>query len=228
MIEHTFPDREAAASALAARIAMALQRRLAREPTAAFVISGGSSPMATYAHLSYKDLEWHRVQVLLSDERWVAPTHDDSNEKMLRKTLLRSRAASLGLLPFYAAETTVENRCEAISQAVRALPLPFACALLGMGEDGHFASLFPDIGNLREGLDPDSRTLCIPVTTRSSPHRRISLTLAALTLSDEILLLIYGKTKRTVVDRAAHGDAALPVSKLFAQQRAPVHLFWAP
>lgn len=228
MMEQCFPDRDAAASAVAVRIESALQRQLASRAKASFVVSGGSTPAATFTQLAQKDMAWRQVQVLLSDERWVSPEHADSNENMLRERLITSSATSLRLLPFYADGTSVEDRCAVMEKAIRKLPLPFACALLGMGEDGHFASLFPGTSNLRLGLDPDSDTLCIPVTTGSSPYNRISLTLAALLMSEEIMLLAYGEKKRAVIAQAARGESDLPVSHLLKQQRTPVRVFWAP
>ena len=97
-----------------------------------------------------------------------------------------------------------------------------------MGTDGHFASLFPDAENLAEGLDLESRTLCLPVKTAASPHARISLTLAALSRSDEIVLLFFGDEKRVIYDKAKAGNARYPVTRLLRQKRAPVYVYWAP
>jgi 6-phosphogluconolactonase len=226
--EHNYTSRDDAASAVAARIESALQRRLQSQAEVVFVVSGGTTPAAVFSQLSRRKLEWKRVQVVLSDERWVPPEHEDSNEKMVREQLITSFAGDLRLLPFYADDISIGSRCAAISDDIRELPLPFACTLLGMGEDGHFASLFPGISNLREGLDPNSAAMCIAVTTGASVHQRISLTLPALTMSDEILLLAYGEKKRTIIERAVRQDLDLPVSNLFLQPRASVDVFWAP
>ena len=97
-----------------------------------------------------------------------------------------------------------------------------------MGADGHFASLFPDAENLAEGLDADGSSLCIPVSTDASPHPRISLTLAALSRSDEIVLLFFGDDKLAVYKEAKKQTNGYPVSRLLRQKRAPVHVYWAP
>lgn len=192
------------------------------------VVAGGTTPGSVYERLAHKELAWHRVQVLLSDERWVSAEHEDSNERMLRETLITSRATFARLLPIFEQGTSIEDRCLVIDETIRGLPLPFACALLGMGDDGHFASLFPGANNLRQGLDPDSTSLCIPVMTSASAYARVSLTLSAIARSEEILLLAYGEAKRAVIERATREVSDLPVSHLFAQRRAPVHIFWAP
>ena len=227
-MEHIFDSREQASIAAAERIVKALSRRLEAHGEASVVVSGGSSPVGVFAELANKALPWSDVHVILSDERWVPADHEDSNEKLVRDTLLTGEAREATLLPVYKPIVTIEERCIALNEELRQAPFPFACALLGMGEDGHFASLFPDAQNLEEGLDVDSRQLCIPVNTAASPHRRVSLTLSALSRSDEILLLIFGDAKRAVYESAKESPNGHPVCHLLRQKRAPVHLYWAP
>lgn len=227
-METVFDNREDAARAAADRMSEALLRRLEAHGEASVVVSGGTSPAGVFAELANRALPWPDVHVILSDERWVPADHEDSNEKLVRDTLLTGEAQHANLLPVYKAGSTIEERCSELNEELRLAPFPFACALLGMGEDGHFASLFPDAGNLDEGLDVDSRLLCVPVTTAASPYPRVSLTLSALSRSDEILLLIFGDGKRAVYEAAKKEANGLPVSHLLRQKRAPVHVYWAP
>lgn len=227
-MDHIFETREEAAIAAARRIGEALLRRLDGQGAASLVVSGGTSPAGVFAELAKTTLNWPGVHVILSDERWVPPEHEDSNEKLVRETLLAGEAQDASLLPVYRPDVTIEERCSEIGEELLQAPFPFACALLGMGEDGHFASLFPDAENLQEGLDVDSRQLCIPVQTAASPHPRVSLTLSALSRSDEIVLLIFGDAKRDVYEAARTSTNGTPVSHLLRQKRAPVHVYWAP
>ena len=227
-MENFFDTREKASTAAAEQIAEALTRRLENQKAASLVVSGGTSPVQCFEALAHKDIDWSRVGIIPSDDRWVPREHDDSNEKLVRDKLLVNGAASADLLPFFASEVSVEERAAALDQEIRFAPFPFACSLLGMGADGHFASLFPDAENLAEGLDLESRTLCLPVKTAASPHARISLTLAALSRSDEIVLLFFGDEKRIIYDKAKAGNARYPVTRLLRQKRAPVHVYWAP
>lgn len=227
-MEYFFDTREEASQAAAEQIAEALTRRLDKQKAVSLVVAGGSSPVQCFAALAHKDIDWARVGVIPSDDRWVPGEHDDSNERLVRNTLLVNGAASADLLPFYADETTVEERAAALDKEIRFAPFPFACALLGMGTDGHFASLFPDAENLDEGLDLESSTLCLPVKTEASPYPRISLTLAALSRSDEIVLLIFGDDKRKIYEKAKAGNIRYPVTRLLRQKRAPVNVYWAP
>ena len=227
-MENIFDNREAASIAAAERIGKALERRLQAQGEASVVVSGGSSPAGVFAELAKTALAWSDVHVILSDERWVPPDHESSNEKLVRDTLLTGEARGATMLPFYKAGITIEERCGELNGELRLGPFPFACALLGMGEDGHFASLFPDAENLEAGLDVESRELCIPVHTAASPHPRVSLTLSALSRSDEILLLMFGDGKREVYETAKKEANGHPVSHLLRQKRAPVHVYWAP
>ncbi len=227
-MDNLFDSREAAAIAAAERIAEALGRRLDAQGEASVVVSGGTSPAGVFAELARTPLAWPDVHVILSDERWVPADHEDSNEKLVRETLLSGEAQAAKLLPVYRPGVTIEDRCSELNDELRQAPFPFACALLGMGEDGHFASLFPDADNLEEGLDVDSSELCIPVNTAASRHPRVSLTLSALSRSDEILLLMFGDRKREVYETTKQAANGHPVSHLLRQKRAPVHVYWAP
>lgn len=227
-MEHYFDSREEASRAAAEHIAEALNRRLDQQKAASLVVSGGTSPIQCFETLAHMDIDWPRVGIVPSDDRWVPSEHEDSNEKLVRSKLLVNGAANADILPFYSENMTVEERAAALDQEIRFVPFPFACSLLGMGEDGHFASLFPDAENLDEGLDLESGTLCLPVETKASPYPRISLTLAALSRSDEIVLLIFGDEKRKVYEKAKAGNARYPVTRLLRQKRAPVNVYWAP
>ena len=106
--------------------------------------------------------------------------------------------------------------------------LPFACSLIGIGTDGHFASLFPDASNLEFAMDVECGRLYVPVDTAASPHRRISMTLAGISRSDEVALLFFGDEKLAVYETAKADSNGYPLSRLLRQKRAPVRLFWAP
>ncbi len=225
---HKYENRQAASEAAAAHIVAALERRLEDGAEAALVVSGGTTPVAAFKSLSHKPLSWASVSVLPSDERWVPAEHDDSNEKLVRDTLLIGEAAPATFVPLYAEDASAEQHVPALDETLAALPIPFACSLLGMGTDGHFASLFPDADSLAEGLDPDSKARCIAVRTAASPHPRMSLTLSALLDSDSIVLLVFGDEKLAVLERALADRDAYPVSRLLQQDRTPVEVFWAP
>ena len=227
-MEHFFETREEASVAAAEAIAERLAARLDAQSGASVVVSGGTTPDRCFDLLSEKPLDWRRTQIVLSDERWVPPDDEASNERLVRDALLKGEAVPAKLLSVFSMTTGIQARCDEIDQQIRLGPFPFACSLLGMGEDGHFASLFPDAENLEEGVDVDGEQLCIPVTTAASPHPRVSLTLAALARSDAIVLLMFGDNKLEVYEQAKRKGSKLPVAHLLKQKKAPVPVYWAP
>jgi len=225
-----FESRYAASSAAADLLAGQLETRLATNPQtlASLVVSGGSTPGPCFDQLSTKEFDWSRVTVLPSDERWVPGDSPDSNERLIRERLLQADAAKGKVLPFYREGVVATKAPRLIEQDLVDLDRPFSAALLGMGEDGHFASLFPDFAGLPDALDPTCTAQCIIVQTAGSPHLRISLTLSALLDSACIVLLIFGDAKRAVFRAAADGGSGYPIESLLKHVRTPLTVIWAP
>ncbi|MDB5429075.1 MAG: pgl [Caulobacter sp.] len=218
-------DARSAAHAAGAAIAAALADGIAQRGHAGFAGAGGRTPGETYAWLSTADLAWDKVTVTLTDERWVDPDSPQSNEALLRDTLLQDRGAAARLLPLWSAAPSPEAAADAAGP-VLAEQLPLDAVLLGMGEDGHFASLFPGSPVLAEGLDPDGQRLVVaaPVGEPMPPQPRISLTLAALLQTRLLILLVTGEAKL----KALEAPDGLPISALLTQTRTPVRILWAP
>jgi len=218
MIE-TYADTSGLAEAAAAGVAAALREGLATRGPASLVATGGRSPGPVYDRLAAADLDWARVNVTLSDERCVDADAPQSNARLVRERLLQDRAAKAHLIPLWP---------PADPAALRALS-PFDAVMLGMGEDGHVASLIPGDPALPTLLDPAGKALLaeVPAGLGTPPVARISLTLSALLGSRAIFLLIAGSAKRQVIDRAAAG-ADLPVTALLTQDAVPVRVLWTP
>jgi 6-phosphogluconolactonase len=184
------------------------------------VATGGRSPGPVYDRLAAAaDVDWTRVVVTLSDERCVAPDDPDSNARQVRERLLVRAAAKAHLLPLWP---------EPEAAALQAL-VPFDAVMLGMGEDGHIASLIPGDPGLAAAMDPASPRMTVPVPAGlgKPPVARVSLTLAALLNARAVFLLVAGDAKREVLARAEAGDD-LPVRALIAQTRVPVRILWSP
>jgi len=226
----TFEDRPAASAAAAILLTRLVGDALDSGPAAeaSLVVSGGSTPGPCFDHLSGEQLDWTRVTVLPSDERWVPPDDPDSNEHLIRTRLLRDRASDGKVLPFFRAGLDAEQAPGIIEQDLSRLAQPFSASLLGMGEDGHFASLFPDFDKLADALDPENPVACMMVKTAGSPHLRISLTLSALLNSVHTILLIFGEAKRDVFESAKSGGSTYPVEALLRETSKPLTVIWAP
>ncbi|MEM7080263.1 MAG: 6-phosphogluconolactonase [Pseudomonadota bacterium] len=202
----SFHSRAAASAFVARQIIAALNAELARANTATLVVSGGTTPQACFAELASSDLPWRRIKIALSDEREVPVDHPDSNQRMLRTHLLTRRAAEAEYVDLSNLGTEA-----------------FAAVLVGMGEDGHFASIFPDADNLASAIALDNPAATIEVATAASPHLRRSMTLARLLNSHETILLCFGAAKRTILDAPEN----YPVADLLQQDRSPVTVVWA-
>lgn len=206
-----FPDRAQATAAATARLEAALRDRLDRDPEAAFAVSGGTTPEPVFQALAERPLPWERLSVTLTDERSVPVANPASNEGLLRRSLLKGTARAARFVPLS-------------DEGVAHLPQRLAAVLLGMGEDGHFASLFPDAANLREGLALPGEASIIDVHTAASPHPRRNLTLARLLATDCLILLAFGEAKRAVLEN----PGATPVATLLGQGERLLEILWAP
>ena len=225
-----FKDSPTLVAALAGQVASLLPSAIKERGQASLVVSGGSTPVPFFAALSELALDWKQVVVTLADERWVDPTDADSNEQLVRRHLLQGRAAAarfVGLKTGAATAVQGEKEC---ADRLAPVPRPFDVLILGMGNDGHTASLFPQAIRLGEALKMDSGKLCLAITPPATPHERMTLTLPALLHSRQIILHLAGPDKRAVYERAlAHGPVAeMPIRAVLGQTFAPVTVFWAP
>jgi len=220
-IWHTFDTPAAQAAALADAIAGWLQAAIERDGAAALAVSGGKSPIALFEALALADLDWSRITVTLVDERIVPAGHQDSNARLVREHLLVGRAASARFVPLVTDPADPEAD---IARLARELPR-LTVAVLGMGEDGHTASLFPDAAGLAQGLDPDGPQRVIAITPQAAPHRRLTLTLAELARAEACFLAIGGQAKRALATIAEADAQRYPVGAFFA---LPLTVYWSP
>jgi 6-phosphogluconolactonase len=195
---------------------------IAKEGTFAIALSGGSTPRLLYKCLAespFRDsVPWPRMHIFWGDERFVSRTDSRSNYGMARETLLSRvpipaqnvhpirtegmdvEAAAVTyaheLTTFYGADRLLESR-----------PL-FDVTLLGLGTDGHIASLFPDTAVLNE------RSRWVAAVDGVEPEARITLTLPALESSRHVAFLVEGEGKRAIFERLREGDSSLPAARL--------------
>jgi 6-phosphogluconolactonase len=225
-----YADMDALARELAGDIAALLTRAIAVRGLASLVVSGGRSPVKLFEQLRGQAVDWSRVCVALADERWVEPTDPDSNERLVRDVLLRDKAAAARFLGLKNAAPSPDLGAVAAWETFARVPRPFDMTVLGMGDDGHTASLFPGSPNLRSALNPAATAGCVGMWAPTPPHPRLSLNLSALLDSRQVAILIGGKAKwRTYLAAAQSGDIEeMPVRAVLRQQRTPVEVSWAP
>jgi len=224
MTFHEYPDRDMLMLRLADHLAGELRQALSIHDRITFAVAGGTTPGPVYEILSDVDLDWERVDVMLTDERWVPETSDRSNTSLLRTTLLRGKAAQANLVPLFSGDATPEDGLAGLSARVEAA-MPISVLLLGMGTDMHTASLFPGADNLNAALAPNAPGL-MAMRAPGAPELRITLTAPVLQSADQIHILIVGDEKRRAVEtaRAALSTQAAPVRVVL--DSAEIH--WAP
>jgi 6-phosphogluconolactonase len=225
-----FPSMDALSEALAGDIADTLARAIDLRGLASLLVPGGRTPIKLFERLRTQAIDWSRVCVALADERWVEPSDAGSNEKLVRDVLLRDRAAAARFSGLKNAAPSPDLGAVSAWETFARIPRPFDVTALGMGDDGHTASLFPGSPNLRSALNPAAAAGCVGMWAPTPPQARLSLNLSALLDSRRLLILIEGEAKwRTYL--AANESGALeemPVRAVLRQKRAPVEVIWAP
>ncbi|WP_095106761.1 6-phosphogluconolactonase [Pseudomonas sp. Irchel 3E20] len=214
------------AEGLALNVAEHLRVAIAARGTAVLVVSGGRSPVAFFQHLAKQALDWSKVLVTLADERWVPVEHADSNAGLLKRYLLQGPAANARFLSLYSASANLEEAAAHADRLLAELP-GIDVLVLGMGDDGHTASLFPSSPNLVEALKPDGERRCWPMLAPSVPHQRLSMSRALLASARFTALSISGQSKLHTLNAAlAGGDLAEMPIRAFLQP--PLEIYWCP
>lgn len=228
--EKKFANGDALTEALAEEIAARLEEGLAAGRGASLLVAGGRTPVAVFERLSQIDLDWDNVWISLTDERWLDASNASSNEHLVREHLLRNAASDANFVGLKNDAAQARDGAARCWSAVAELPRPFDFVLLGMGDDGHTASLFPDSPGLISALDPVQPPGCVAMTAPVAPRERMSLNLRALLDSRRIAILISGDEKWATYERArVRGPVVdMPVRALWQQQNVPVTVYWAP
>ena len=230
-----FADPDSLAHALVDTVTRQLRASLAQGRSASLVVPGGRTPVPFFRQLSQSPLQWDRVYVTLTDERWVDVNDAASNERLLREHLLQNNAARAQLVGLRGAPA-IQGDAEASAGATQAwqrlavIQRPFDVVVLGMGEDGHFASLFPGDAASIGGLDMTQAPGCIAVHASAAPAQRVSLNLSALLQTQQLVLLVTGERKWQLLqhEQVETTSLHLPVHELLAQRHTPVTVYWCP
>lgn len=227
---HEYPDRDMLSLALAKRLAADLRAALGRRERALFVVPGGNTPGPVFDMLTALALDWGRVDIVLSDERWVSVDHPRSNSALVRARLIQGKGTAARLIPLHPdmLAPVPERRPDAamLARLTEGLApaLPVDVALLGMGADGHIASLFPDAPELAAALAADAPPI-MAITPPGQPETRVTLTAPVLSAAFVTHLVITGDEKLAAL-RAARG--ADPMAHPVAAFLGGALVHWAP
>ena len=223
MIEiHAFDTQEAQSEALARAVGDALRAALAGPARPTLAVSGGTSPRPFLHTLSHAALDWAGVDVTLVDDRWVPDDDAASNAQLVRDTLLQRAAAPARFLPLVDTRSTLDAHVAALN-ANPDYRVP-TVAVLGMGEDGHTASIFADAPEWDHAITTSERF--VAVHPGAAPHARVSYSLDALKRVDRLFLLIAGPAKRAVLDAAAASLQKNAISQLANDKGTQLDVYW--
>lgn len=217
--------RQQLADQLAEAVFQALVSDLDQQERVLLVVSGGSTPVPFFKALATKPLPWSRIDITLADERWVNETSGDSNARLVRENLLQGEAAAANFVPLTTTAETPEEGVEDVDQRTVGLAWPASVVILGMGGDGHTASLFPDSQEL--GLALATNASLVAVRTPSQPQPRITFSADRLHQARRHFLHITGDDKRAVLANAMTGDDVrqCPIRAFLS---CPLAIYWTP
>lgn len=212
---------------LALKVAGHLETDISLNGRATAVVSGGRTPIGFFRQLAEQDIAWDRVSITLADERWVATSHSDSNERLVRENLLTHRAADASFI-------SLKNKAMSAQEGQKELAIrlkqvgKFSVVVLGMGNDGHTASLFPGMTNLATGLDMDSGLDCLATSPDAAPHERITLTLPRLLRSTIMFLHLTGTSKLQMLEEVLEGGDIyeFPIRSVLQQKVTDLEIFY--
>ena len=225
MISETdFSTIEEAANSLAQDLTVILQDSIDATGQAYFAVSGWRTPRFVFSRLRKMELDWSRVCITLTDERWVPVRDSHSNERLVRTLLLQGAASAAKFIPLYGGESSPEQGLAACEARLAAVGQPLDAVYLGMGGDGHFASLFPGHPaiDVRDGL-------CVAIPETSYRVGRMSLTANAILAAKKLMLLYAGPVKHAVYQEATKPGSYhdLPLRLVLQQAQTPVEVLRA-
>lgn len=219
---HTYPTQDQQISAIKQAILKIIAEQLLIKQEIVIAVSGGTSPIPLFEQLSIASLDYSKIIFTLVDERIVATTSNDSNENLVKTYLLKNKAATAKFIGLYNPKF---SQIEMINRANKNIP-QIDLAILGMGEDGHTASIFPDCLELKPALDLNNSNNYIVTNPISAKYSRISLTLPALTKIPHIILSINNATKLKVLEEANLGNNLnYPISYVLSN-KPNTQIFW--
>lgn len=224
----TFSSASELVTVFSQRIADILKQAISEKGKASLVVSGGSTPLPLFKALSIRAIDWSKVTITLADERWVDSNDAASNEKLVRQNLLQDKAAAANFVPLKTAHANAEDAVEQLTATFNKVGLPFDVVILGMGEDGHTASLFPCSPQIEAGIDVNLPAMLIATQPTTAPHQRMSFTLRALVSSAHVFLHLTGQKKRDVLNHALEHSTDLEKPIKAVCDKAAVELMWAP
>ena len=221
----TFEDASAQSQHLAQQVADILLQTIESDGHASLAVSGGSTPKQMFEQLSNIDIPWQHVTVSLVDDRWVEADHDDSNQKLIENSLLQNFAQNANFIPLYQQGLDASQAIARINLMFKQVRQPFDVILLGMGNDGHTASLFPCSEQVTQGMSTSELYLSTQPTT--APYSRRSLSAHASAASRHLFLQLKGLDKQQTLEKALRqkDELTMPIKRFLTKD---ITVLWCP
>ncbi len=220
-------DSETLVVDLTERIRQLLTQSIDENGRASMAVSGGRTPVDLFEAVSKLKLDWSKVDLTLVDERWVEVKHKDSNESLVKKHLMKNNASKVSFTSLMGSSKSAKDGQAECEKSLQSIKQPFDVIILGMGNDGHTASLFPCCEELNEAMDPSNSQRCIATTPKNAPYERMSLTYAAIKSAKNLILHLNGSDKLTTLELAMSCKDAKKMP-IFAFIEKPLEIYCSP
>ncbi|GKS70049.1 6-phosphogluconolactonase [Nitrosomonas sp. PY1] len=218
---HDFSSMKQLSEAFAEYASDVLEGALREKSLASLVVPGGNTPREYLPNLAKRSLSWERIVITLSDERWVDVTDEQSNENLVKKHFLNYLPQNTSFIGLKTDHDNPFTAVKTINQRLSKLPKPSSLTVLGMGKDGHIASLFPGMH-----FDLLATQHCVAVAPPIAPSLRVSLSLPLLGQSNHIALVVVGKAKQQLLNQLSEDiDSKLPIARLLQYARSQIDIF---
>lgn len=219
---HKYNSQQEQVAALAEEISQKLQNIISQKGQAVLAVSGGKSPIKLFTELSRKELQWDKVTITLVDERFLATDHEDSNENLVRKNLLINNAEHAFFIGLVTTRNIISSTANANLQTS-----DIDIAILGMGEDGHTASIFPCCDEVNRILDTQLTTEKYVITNpKTANYQRIGLSLSGILSIQYIFVSLNGDKKLNIINEASQKETKqYPISYVLAGHK-DTQVFW--
>ena len=218
---------ESLAEDLSHNIVEILKQSIKSDGRASLAVSGGRTPIPLLEALSDLKLDWSSVDLTLVDDRWVEPSHEDSNEKLVRAHLIKNKAKKINFVPLKNNNKTAKDGHKLSEELLQQVKSPFDVVVLGMGSDGHTASLFPCSDELTEGMDLNNPCRLIATSPKTAPYERMSLTAKAIIDSKNVFLHLNGSDKLHTLELAMTNKDAMKMPIYFFLEKG-LKIYWSP
>jgi 6-phosphogluconolactonase len=218
---------ESLAIDLSQNISEILLETIKKRGRASIAVSGGSTPIPLFEALSHMDLDWSKVDLTLVDDRWVESDHKDSNELLVKLNLIKNKAVNVNFIPLKNDASTAKEGQVSSEKALKRLSLPFDIVVLGMGTDGHTASLFPCSDEIKSAMDLDNNDCLVATMPTSAPYERLGMTAKTIMDAKSVFLHLNGSSKLHTLEKAMDLKDAYKMP-IFAFLDDGLDIYWSP